>query len=100
MSQNHKAWNALGICLFKIGEYESAGTCFEKALSLYPQNATYQKNYDKNQIKRETVEEFLELDDESAPEKKTDKPVVQTQQHYTIMQYTLGWLLSLLYFCS
>jgi len=41
---NHKAWNALGICLSKTGEYESAGTCFDNAVTLAPENITYKKN--------------------------------------------------------
>lgn len=49
---NHKAWNALGICLSKTGEYEDAETCFENALMLDPGNATYEKNREKNDQKR------------------------------------------------
>lgn len=48
---NHKAWNALGICLSKTGEYEDADTCFENALMLDPGNATYERNREKNSIK-------------------------------------------------
>ena len=44
---NHKAWNALGICLSKSGQYFEADTCFEKALKLDPGNTTYKKNRDK-----------------------------------------------------
>lgn len=49
---NHKVWNALGICFSKSGEYEDADTCFENALMLDPGNATYEKNRDKNDQKR------------------------------------------------
>ncbi len=48
---NHKAWNALGICLSKTGEHEDADTCFENALMLDPGNATYERNREKNSIK-------------------------------------------------
>lgn len=41
---NHKVWNALGICLNKLGQYQNAATCFEKALLLDPTNKTYTKN--------------------------------------------------------
>ena len=46
---NHKAWNALGICLSKSGELEDAATCFENALMLDPGNSTYEKNQEKNE---------------------------------------------------
>lgn len=49
---NHKAWNALGICLSKTGEYEDADTCFENALMLDPGNSTYERNREKNDTKR------------------------------------------------
>lgn len=62
--QNHKAWNALGICLSKTGEYESAGTCFENAVALDAGNATYKKNQERNDKKRGLQEDSLELDDE------------------------------------
>ncbi|MBN1167859.1 MAG: tetratricopeptide repeat protein [Methanospirillaceae archaeon] len=41
---NPKAWNALGICLNKLGQYQNADTCFEKALLLDPTNKTFTKN--------------------------------------------------------
>lgn len=49
---NHKAWNALGICLSKTGKYEDADISFENALMLDPGNATYMKNQEKNDQKR------------------------------------------------
>ena len=49
---NHKAWNALGICLSKSGEHDDAATCFENALMLDPGNSTYEKNQEKNEAKR------------------------------------------------
>lgn len=42
--QNPKAWNVLGIIHSKIGQREDAYTCFQNALSLDPDNPTYQKN--------------------------------------------------------
>lgn len=48
---NAKAWNALGICFSKLGEYENAGTCYDNALMLDPGNTTYEKNLDKNNQK-------------------------------------------------
>ncbi|MDX8550067.1 YIP1 family protein [Methanospirillum sp. J.3.6.1-F.2.7.3] len=41
---NHKAWNALGICLSKLGQFDDAFSCFEKALKLDPGNERYEKN--------------------------------------------------------
>ena len=49
---NHKAWNALGICLSKTGEHEDADTCFENALMLDPGNSTYERNRERNDNKR------------------------------------------------
>jgi hypothetical protein len=63
---NHKAWNALGICLSKTGEYETAATCFENALAIAPDNATYKKNQVGNEKKRQ-AEPDLSLDDGPAP---------------------------------
>ena len=48
---NHKAWNALGICLSKTGQYDQADVCFENAVTLDPSNVTYKKNRDNNKIK-------------------------------------------------
>lgn len=48
---NHKAWNALGICLSKSDEYEDADTCFENALMLDPGNSTYERNRERNSLK-------------------------------------------------
>ncbi len=49
--QNHKAWNALGICLSKIGDYEQATICFNNALLLSPNNNIYERNNEKNFLK-------------------------------------------------
>lgn len=51
---NPKTWNALGICLSKMGRYDDASTCFENALGLDPGNTTYEKNLarNKNQAER------------------------------------------------
>jgi len=62
--QNHKAWNALAICLSKTGQYEAAHTCFENALALDENNAAYKRSYEKNNKKRGIIEEDLELDEE------------------------------------
>ncbi len=50
-SQNHKAWNALGICLSKMGDYEQASICFDNALLIAPNNETYERNKTKNKVK-------------------------------------------------
>lgn len=60
---NHQAWNALGICLSKLGEYENAGTCFDNAVMLAPDNPTYRKNQAGNEKKRQS-RPALELDDD------------------------------------
>jgi tetratricopeptide (TPR) repeat protein len=44
---NHKAWNAFGVALAKLGEGESARTCFSNALLFDPDNPTYKRNRDK-----------------------------------------------------
>lgn len=41
---NHKAWNALGVALTKIGDRENAQLCFENAHQIDPDNPTYLKN--------------------------------------------------------
>lgn len=48
---NHRAWNALGICLSKTGHYDDADTCFENALMLDPGNPTYERNRERNSLK-------------------------------------------------
>ncbi|MDD1728661.1 MAG: tetratricopeptide repeat protein, partial [Methanospirillum sp.] len=69
---NHKAWNALGICLSKTGEYEQAGICFDNAVTLDPANPIYKKNQAKNDTRiKAAPEESLELD---------DGPVIRTQR--------------------
>ncbi len=47
--KNHKAWNALGVTLSKLGNYAEINTCFENALFLDPKNLVYQKNLTKIQ---------------------------------------------------
>lgn len=88
---NHKAWNALGICLSKTGEYEVAGTCFENALTLDSSNDTYRRNKEKNDKKRQVIQEpSLELDDE---------PVVRAQPSKKAMSgYQRNYLQIPLYF--
>lgn len=46
---NPKCWNALGICMSKLGQYDNADTCFKNALMLEPGNSTYEKNLANNQ---------------------------------------------------
>jgi len=41
---HHRAWNAYGICLTKLGLYNEAARCYENALALQPGNASYEKN--------------------------------------------------------
>lgn len=71
--QDHKAWNALGTALSKSGDYEGAATCFENALILAPDNATYLKNQDRNNAKRGSAEDEIELDDEPPIKKRPIK---------------------------
>lgn len=49
--QNHKAWNALGICLSKMGNFKQASICFDNALLLVPNNEVYERNKTKNEVK-------------------------------------------------
>jgi tetratricopeptide (TPR) repeat protein len=73
--QNHKAWNALGICLSKTGEYGEADICFENALTLQPDNETYKKNKLGNDRKRTVQEPDLELGYDSSPVRSQARPV-------------------------
>lgn len=76
--QDHRAWNALGTALSKSGDYEGAATCFENALILAPDNATYLKNQDRNDAKRGSSEDEIELDDEppiNRPSIKVEEPL-------------------------
>jgi len=41
---DHKSWNALGICLSKLGKYDDANICFLNALDICPNNETYKRN--------------------------------------------------------
>lgn len=87
--QNHKAWNALGICLSKTAQYEDAGVCFDNAIALDPDNETYRKNKARNDKKRGVQpEESLELDDEPAQVKKTSTPSITSQ--YSPVQIAVG----------
>lgn len=71
--QDHKAWNALGTALSKSGDYEGAATCFENALILAPNNTTYLKNQDRNNAKRGSTEDEIELDDEPPIKRRSIK---------------------------
>lgn len=50
--ENHKAWNALGVALSKVGDLDQSIICFENARSLEPGNETYRKNLEKAKIKK------------------------------------------------
>ena len=78
---NHKAWNALGICLSKTGEFEQAGICFENAVTLDPGNDTYRRNKEKNDKKRQVIPEpSLELDDEPVVRAQPSKKIASGYQ--------------------
>lgn len=93
--QDHASWNGLGICLSKLGNYETAGICFDNALVIAPGKETYQKNRDKN-AEKINKDEDLELDDDPGPirhtpigkAKQSSKPAVPTQ--YTSFQIAGG----------
>ena len=57
--KNHKAWNALGICLSKMGRYSDANTCFTYAIRLGPDNDTYKKNKRNNEVYLKKEEEDI-----------------------------------------
>lgn len=63
--EEHRAWNALGVCLSKTGDRENAKTCFENAHTLDPDNATYIKNLEKLTPKDKPIR------------KKTPKPITK-----------------------
>lgn len=85
---NHKAWNALGICLSKSGEHEDADTCFENALMLDPGNSTYERNRERNSLKIPI----------RRPEKKPVEPVrTNTRKEYD-SGYQRNWFQIPLYF--
>lgn len=50
--QHHKAWNALGFTLTRLGRYEEAEECFQVALQIKPDEAVYLKNQAVNAKKR------------------------------------------------
>ena len=93
---NHKGWNALGICLSKTGEYESAATCFENALAIEPDNATYKKNQERNDKKRAVQGDLLELDENPVPVKQD--PFKKTPLKTPIPEYKRNWLQVPLFF--
>jgi|GEM_PF-5369871 len=62
--EDHKAWNAAGICQNKIGDSKGAEKSFETALMLDPNNQTYQKNLEKILIK---IQEKKEPDNKYNP---------------------------------
>lgn len=83
---NHKAWNALGICLSKVGNYDQAATCFDNAVTLAPDNATYKKNRAGNEKKR-VKDDDLELDDTPEPVQRKSVPA---SVHRPAWQYAVG----------
>ena len=85
---NHKAWNALGICLSKTGEYEDADTCFENALMLEPGNSTYERNREKNSLKIPI----------RRPENKISEPVRSNAKKGDDTGYQRNWFQIPLYF--
>jgi hypothetical protein len=62
--QNHKAWNALGVVLTKTGDFETADTCYQNALTLAPDTPVYQRNRDKNRVKWQEGE-VLEVEEDT-----------------------------------
>ncbi len=62
--ENHKAWNSLGVVYTKIGRYVEADECYEKALTLAPNTAPYQRNQERNRANMEPKEISL-FEDES-----------------------------------
>lgn len=50
---DHRAWNAYGICLTKLGLFDEAAGCYDNASRLQPDNASYMKNRALNEKKRE-----------------------------------------------
>jgi PKD repeat protein len=49
--RHHKAWNALGVCLTKLEDFDQALTCFDNAVKLCPDNQIYKKNLESLQNK-------------------------------------------------
>ncbi len=62
--ENHKAWNALGVCLSQMGNYTDANTCFFNAIQIDPDIEQYKKNLEKNQkfLKKLNNESYFEKD--------------------------------------
>lgn len=95
---NHKAWNALGICLSKIGEYEQAAVCFDNAVTLAPENATYLKNQAGNEKKRMIAEPDLELDSSPSPVQAARRQVTHRSTGSTLVKlvkYGVGGVICL-----
>lgn len=46
--QNHKAWNALGVCYSILHKYDDADRCFRNAIAISPHSVIYHKNRLKN----------------------------------------------------
>lgn len=98
--KNHKAWNALGTCLSKMGRYSDANTCFTYAIRLDADNDIYKKNKRNNEIylKKEEEDNFS-LDEElvkiNEPQqiKNLQKTKTQkTQTNNNNKDYQRNWL--------
>lgn len=94
---NHKAWNALGICLSKTGKYEDAGLCFGNAVALAPDNATYKKNQAGNAAKI-TEEPDLNLEDEPVRKIPVAPPATGASGLWTLIKIG-GGIFVFLIFC-
>lgn len=99
--RNDKAWNALGICLSKVGQVDQAAQCFENALAISPDNATYRKNYNGNEAKRAPSSD-LELDDGPAPvvTGRKQAPVQTARPMWQVAAAVVGVFIILLFMGS
>lgn len=62
--QNHKAWNAMGVCFSSLGKYEEADRCFQNAIGILPSSDVYMRNRMKNRRKIETHHFSWEAEEE------------------------------------
>lgn len=73
---NHKAWNALGVSLSKIGDRENAKLCFENAVALDPNNITYNKNLLTFEPKKKPIKKVvLKPKGKPIPKKNKKRPI-------------------------
>lgn len=82
---NHKAWNALGVSLSKIGDLDQSIICFENALSLLPGNEIYRRNLVKAQDKLLQIKQILPIpsgkEEGSAPIPEGEAPAAGPAGH-------------------